>query len=210
MSKKIKYIVSISLVVLIMTLGIITLIMGIVPVGGNDAINLPDQVYIYSNWYGTENGKLRLRRGEGEENKAETERINQIFNLLNDGFKQKALSALFRGELGKGLEYNKDGAGSINKYKDDENNITIMFVYSSSNEQLADKNDITSNYRYLCFTVNNSTEWKDITFGLGVDYNTEDDESSKPEYYYSRNFSGKMDTSELYKYVYSLIEGAKE
>lgn len=208
MSKKIKYIISITLVVIIMSLGILTLIMGVVPVGGNDAINLPDQVYIYSNWYGS--GMLRLRRGEGEENKVETERINQIFNLLNDGFKQKALTAFFRGELGKGLEYNEDNAGTINKYKDDEDNITIMFIYSNANDQLADKDNITSNYRYLCFTVNASTDWNEVIFGIGVDYNDLEDESSKPEYYYSRSFSGKMNTSGLYEYALSLIAGAKE
>lgn len=205
LSKKIQFIVCISLVVIIICLGVITLIMGIVPTGGlKGKFDLPDEVYIYSELYPS--GKLRLRKGEGAGNRIETERINEIYDRLDSGLKQKSLTALFRGELGSGFKY-YNTAGVMDKCgNDEENNITIMFIYTDSLNRLADENDITSNYKYVCFTVSNTTKWHEVTFGMGVNNNDSDDVASN-QYYYTRCYTRNMNTSSLYKYVYSLIEG---
>lgn len=208
MSKKIKYIVCISLVVILMSLGIITLIMGLVPVGSNDAINLPDYIYIYTNNIGgTQNkdvGKIEIhRRGD------DATRVNKIFDLLNQGFQQKALTAMFRGELGDGLNFVDNRAEgkntTINKYKDDIDKITIVFCYDNAQKvEGSDKN--YTGYKYVCFTVEDSTEWRDITFGLPSSLNTPESESSSPSLSYQYSFNGKMSTSGLYKYVRSIVE----
>ena len=202
MSKKIKYIISISVVILIMTIGIITLILGLVPVGSNDAINLPNTVYIYTDLLNDE--KIPLYRRDG--NESDTEKINKIFDLLNDGFSQKALSAIFKGELGAGLELEHRG-GSVEKYKDTEDKITLLFIYDEEQTAKNEKTGETYKYSFLCFTVDNSTEWQEVIFGLNTSYTSEENEAGSKEFFYSNRYKGKMKTSGLYEYVYSLLEG---
>lgn len=202
MSKKIKYIISISVVILIMTIGIITLILGLVPVGSNDAINLPNTVYIYTDLLNDE--KIPLYRRDG--NESDTEKINKIFDLLNDGFSQKALSAIFKGEFGAGLELEQRD-GRIDKHKDTEDKITLLFIYDQEQTAKNEETGRTYKYNYLCFTVVNSTEWQEIVFGLNTSNQTEEGEIGSTFFSYSNCFKGKMKTSGLYEYVYSLLEG---
>ncbi len=208
MSKKVKYIISISLVVVIMSLGIITLILGLVPVGGNDAINLPNDVYIYTNLIDDNRDKLELHRRE--DSGSDVERINKIFDLFNRGFEQKALSAMFKGELGAGLEFVDNYANNIehkiNKYKDNEEYITFMFLYNE--EQHIQNVDTTWTYKRLCFTVSKSTEWQEIIIGLPTAYN--DDYDSGNEITFRYYYKGKMVTSELYNYANLLIDAHKQ
>lgn len=212
MSKKVKYSISISLVVFIMALGVITLIMALVPVGSNDAINLPNDVYIYTNLRGTEadkeKGKIELHRRNGTGKDAE--KINEIFNLFNEGFRQqKALTALFNGEMGKGLEfvdnYALNKTPSIDKYKDDDEHITLVFCYNDP-QPVKNAPSGYKGYEYVCFTVTNSDKLQDIMIGLPSSLNSDDSESSRPNIGFQYSFNGKMSTRGLYKYVYSLLE----
>lgn len=207
MSKKVKYIIAISLVVLLMLLGIATLIMALVPVGSNDAINLPNAVYIYTNLSGSESdkerGKIELRKRDAKEEA----KINKIFNLFNDGFRQqKALTAMFKGELGKGLEFvdNYTTNKSIDKYKDDDEHITIVFCYSEP-QKVNNAVEGYNGYEYVCFTVTNNTALQDIILGLPLALNSEDTETSSTSLSFQYSFEGKMVTSELYRYIYNEI-----
>lgn len=209
MSKKVKYIVSISLVVLVMALGVITLIMALVPVGSNDAINLPNDVYIYTNLIDKERGKIELHRRDGSGDDAR--KINEIFNLFNDGFRQqKALTALFNGELGKGLEFVDNEAENngqdkyLDKYKDEEEHITIALCYNEE-QKVEGAPENYKGYKYVCFTVTKSVDLQDIILGLPSSLNSEDSESSSPRIYFQYSLNGKMSTQGLYNYVYELL-----
>ncbi len=214
MSKKVKYIISISVVILIMALGIITLIMALVPVGSNDAINLPNHVYIYTNLIDKENGKIELHRRDGTGEDAN--KINKIFDLFNDGFRQqKALSALFSGNLGKGLEFVDhepiDGMQIMDKYKDDEENITIVFCYNEA-QKVNNAPEDYDGYGYVCFTVTSSKGLQDMVLGL-LELNSSNesgDVSTSNTISYRYSLEGKMYTAELYNYVNSLLEVHKD
>lgn len=218
MKKKIKSIISISIVVIVIAVGIATLILGLVPVGSNEDINLPNRVYIYTNLVGKDNGgngiySLSRRDGTGKD----AEKINKIFDLFNDGFRQqKALTALFNGDLGKGLEVVENGTDAekiINKYKNEEEHITIVFSYNEDQKIKGKASDVYNKdkYRNVCFTITKNNSLQDIILGLpDSSLSFEESENNTDIIAFSQFFRGKMVTGKLYDYVYSLLEPFKK
>ena len=101
-------------IALILCIGVFTLVMALVPVGYNDIVEKPTEVYIYNaKTNNLPSNRLSLRTRD----EADVAKINKIYNLFNDGFQQNALSAMFRGELKEGnkTKYTKSSGNSIEK-----------------------------------------------------------------------------------------------
>ena len=79
-----KIIITSVIVGLVLCLGIATLILGLVPVGMNDKVNVPDEVYIYcSQVYNTPSKRREYRHRDGQED------ISKINKINNYRFKNK-------------------------------------------------------------------------------------------------------------------------
>ena len=206
MNKKVKYAISISLVVIILCLAIVTLVMALVPVGSNDKINLPDEVYIYSN----QTKSLPYKRMTFYKSlDSDSKKINDIFDSFNDGFKQNALSALFKGELGKGLSTNYKRTAIVDpmsKNYDNDNAYTVVFHYKEA--EVLNYNNETYKYNYLFFEVKDIDAWDEVIFGVstGSQINEDDNEISSETIPYNYSYSTKASLSKLHNYLSNLFK----
>ena len=183
MKKKAKLIIISIVAALVLCIGVSILVMALVPVTRNDRINKPNEVYIYSS--STKDfplGRLRLRDW-GKTEVEDVPKINKIFTTFNNGFKQNCLSALFGGELGKGLDtdyypMSKD----MNKNNGSSDAITIVFYYNETKLLIEGKNETA--YKYLFFEIKNVEGRQEVKIGTSMEIPSDGETSTSTISYY--------------------------
>jgi len=79
----------VAIIGIVLLLGVTTLILGLLPVGMNEYVQLPNTVYVYCHKTSDFNaGKEIYKNIEGGSN-SDVEKINTIYNLFNSSFQQK-------------------------------------------------------------------------------------------------------------------------
>jgi len=194
-----KILVTSIIIGIVLIVGIATLILGLIPVNMNDKITTPNEIYVYSastNYLANKRLEYRAR------SEKDSVKLNRIYYLFNQSFQQKALKALFSGELGKGLEI-KHTAVSENMSKNytNEENITVVFYYKDGIKIECEGYELTYNYAFIELT--NTDERQDFVIGLSDYLSSDDDDIAYVTYRFS--FHGKANVKQLYDYVFSLI-----
>jgi len=197
-----KVIISTVVVVLLLAVGITTLVLGLIPVGMNDVINMPDKVYIYC-----ENTKdlpdKRLSLKSREEN--DLKKISNIYTTFNRCFQQKALKALFNNEFGKGIDSNyNEVSQNLSKNFDSSTKFTVVFCFKDGNEQTIKADNKTYKYNRVYFELTNDGTWQDVVMAVTKESNTSDS-SSISRISYNYYYSSKANFKELYDYVKNLV-----
>lgn len=185
MKKKIKLIIISVVVSLILCMGVSILVMALVPVTNNDRINKPNEVYIYSSKTSSlPNKRLSLR--DWDKNEEDVQKINKIYTTFNNGFKQNCLSALFSGELGKGLETSHHPMSKdMDKNYSSSDAFTVVFYYKETKYLIEGNED--SAYNYMFFEVKNINYRQEIKIGTSKELSSDSSETSNSTipYYYS-------------------------
>ncbi|MBQ9792191.1 MAG: hypothetical protein IJW32_00390 [Clostridia bacterium] len=197
-----KIIITTVAVAIILCLGIATLVMSLIPVNMNDKVAVPDDIYIYcsqTNSLAKKRIELRHRDGETDINK-----INKIYDLFDSAFQQKALNALFKGELNYSTTSDHtEVSKSISKNFSSEDKITIVFYFKD--QEVVKYEDKEYKYNYLFFEISGEDSRQEVV--MGVNTSIPSDESNYPveniSYYYS--YKSKANFAELYKYVSELV-----
>lgn len=198
-----KIIICTVSIVLVLVVGLTALIMSLISVGENNFIEKPTAIYLL-NTTTTENKDegvcfdppKGLLSWEDEEKE-----INNIYNAFNEGFSQKALNALFRGEINDKVETHYEKSIETEKYikKDgDSTHLTLVFYYDEVKEIKV--NNTIYQYQYLFFQIDNSSERKEVVFGVSKDVSFS---SSSTNLSYNYWFTAKTNTSKLYDYIAS-------
>lgn len=191
---------------LLLCIGIATLIMALIPVGLNEQVQVPNQIYIYCAKTKTDqlqNKRLELKDIDGQSDIA---RINKMYNLFNDAFPQKALTALFNGELKQTTELEYiEGYNTISKNTSSEDKFTIVFKYDNPKELKVDNKTVKA--KYLFFEIDNEDARKDILIGITASDNAFSDEESYSSINVSYNFcyKAKANFANLYNYAAELV-----
>ena len=197
-----KIIITTVAVAIILCLGISTLVMSLIPVNMNDKVAVPDEIYIYcSQTNSLANKRIELRHRDGE---ADINKINKIYDLFDSAFQQKALNALFKGELNYATTSDHtEVSKSISKNFSSEDKITIVFYFKD--QEVLKYEDKEYKYNYLFFEISNEDSRQDVV--MGVTTSVPSDESNYPveniSYYYS--YKSKANFAELYNYVSELV-----
>lgn len=197
-----KIIITTVAVAIILCLGIATLVMALIPVGMNDKVAVPDEIYIYTSQTNSlANKRIELRHRDGE---TDINKINKIYNLFDSAFQQNALSALFSGELNyTTTSDHTEVSKSISKNFSSEDKITLVFYFK--NERTVKYENQEYKYKYLFFEITNENSRHDVVMGLNKSIPS--DESDYPvenmSYYYS--YKSKANFADLYKYVSQII-----
>ena len=197
-----KIIITTVAVAIILCLGIATLVMSLIPVNMNDKVAVPDEIYIYcSQTNSLAKKRIELRHRDGE---ADINKINKIYDLFDSAFQQKALNALFKGELNYATTSDHtEVSKSISKNFSSEDKITIVFYFKD--QEVLKYEDEEYKYNYLFFEISNEDSRQDIV--MGVTTSVPSDESNYPveniSYYYS--YKSKANFAELYNYVSELV-----
>lgn len=197
-----KIIITSVIIGLVLCLGITTLILGLVPVGMNNKVAVPDEIYIYcSEVYETPAKRRAYRYRDGQE---DIDKINKIYDTFIDSFPQKALAALFSGELKDGTEAYYTGAKRdvISKNFRTEGKITIFFYYKET--QILKYEDKKQEYSYLFFEIDSTDERNEVIMGVADSIGDKSD-SENENVSYNYYYKAKANFSELYKYVYGLV-----
>ncbi len=195
-----KIIISSIAIGLALCFGIFALVMSLIPVGYNDIVEKPNEVWIYTSKTSEANlPNSRYTLRSMDEN--DVEKINRIYDLFNEGFKQNALSALFKGELKDKNEakYVKSSNNIINKNKNSEDKFTVVFYYVDS--LIIEANGKKDSYNYIAFEVDSTNE-RDLTV-MAVTKNMSSDSMSTISYDYS--FEAKINLNSLYNYLTDLV-----
>lgn len=198
-----KIIITSVIVGLVLLLGISTLILGLVPVGMNDKVNVPDEVYIYCpQVYSTPAKRREYRHRDGQD---DVEKINKIYDTFIDSFSQKALAALFSGELNEGTEAYYTGAkrDSISKNFKTEGKITIVFYYKDA--QVLEYENKKQEYNYLYFELDATDARNEVIMGVSEDITSDEGDYPNENISYNYCYKAKANFSELYKYVSGLV-----
>ena len=198
-----KIIITSVIVGLVLCLGIATLILGLVPVGMNDKVNVPDEVYIYCpQVYNTPSKRREYRNRDGQE---DISKINKIYDTFIDSFSQKALAALFKGELNEGTEAGYTGAkrDTISKNFKTEGKITIVFRYKDA--QVLKYENKKQEYNYLYFEIDATNERSEVIMGVSEDITSDEGDYPNENISYNYYYKAKANFSNLYKYVAGLV-----
>lgn len=188
-----KIIISSIVVGLILILGVTTIILAVVPVGFNQTIARPNEITIvYSKTKDLSPDALVYR----DRNEDDVKIISNLYSTFCHAFEQKALSAIFNGEMNKGVEENylNKGSKSISNNRNEDKKITICFKYST-NKKIKDYS-----YKYLFFEITNANERDDQVFAVSSSYS-----ATSFSNYYNYYYSGKANFSSLFNYIETLV-----
>lgn len=191
-----KIIITSVVIGLVLILGISTLVLALIPVGINDKIEKPNEIYITSSLTTSFPDKALTFRDRDEEDRDE---ISNIYSLFSHAFEQKMLSALFNKELNKGIDasYSKK-SDYLSKNTSTEDKITVVFKYTNSQPITAGEK--SSTYKYLFFEITPKNERAEVVMGVSSNITI-----SNTSYYYNYSLVGKANFSEMIKHVNSLI-----
>lgn len=206
-----KVIICTVSIVLVVVVGLTALIMSLISVGENNFITKPTAIYLL-NATTSDNGETGVFFDPNSplssaSNKAE---IDKIYNAFNEGFSQKALNALFKGELNDKVKTHYESSVATEKYikrDGDSTHLTLVFYYEETQKITA--NNKTYEYNYLFFQIDSSSERNEVVFGVSK---TVSFSSTSSPLSYNYWFTAKTNTSKLYDYIASqkyLVDGAK-
>lgn len=190
-----KIIITSVVVGLVLILGISTLVLALIPVGINNKIEKPNEIYITSSLTTSYPDKALTYRDRDVEDR---DIISNIYSLFSHAFEQKMLSALFNKELNKEIESKYSKSEHLTKNTSTEDKITIVFKYTNS--QPIEVGEKSSTYKYLFFEITPKNERTEIVMGVSSNISI-----SNSTFYYSYSLVGKANFSEMFKYVNSLI-----
>ena len=191
-----KIIISSVVLALVLILGITTLALALIPIGINNKIDRPNEIYICSSeTSGFPNSSLTYL--DIDEN--ETDTISNIYSKFSHSFEQNLLSALFRGEIKDDINTNYNRVSSyISKNTSNKDKITIMFKYSQNKKiEVGDK---STTYNTLIFEITSVNERVDVVMGVSSNANIENS-----TFYYNYYYTAKANFSGLYNFVCDLI-----
>lgn len=190
---------------LVLVLGIATLVLALIPVGQNNLIDAPNKIY-FLNLNTKDNNEDGSYIVKDYGNDKEKEIINQTFKLFNQSFGQKALTALFKGELNDKIEtvYDKPTGSSntISRNYSNKDKVTIVFYYNQ--EKTIKVGDKEYKYQYLFFELDNSGETSNKVFGVNSSVTLSTDGYVYQSISYDYSYQSKANTKALYDYVASL------
>ena len=198
-----KIIITSVIVGLVLLLGISTLILGLIPVGMNDKVNVPDDVYIYCpEVYNTPSKRRNYLHRDGQD---DINKINKIYNTFIDSFSQKALAALFSGELNEGVEacYTGTKRETISKNFKTEGKMTIVFHYKEAQE--LKYNNTKEKYNCLYFELDATNERSEVIMGVSETIPSDEGDYPNENISYNYYYKAKANFSNLYKYVAGLV-----
>lgn len=195
--EKMKKIITTSIILgLVLIIGISTLVLALIPIGINDKIGKPNEIYIASSQTTTyPNSALTYRDRDVEDR----DFISNIYSVFSRSFEQKVLSALFRGEVKDEIKtnYNKKSE-SLSKNTTTEDKFTIVFKYNTSQNIKAGEKGGT--YKYLFFEITSSGERSEVVMGVSSDITV-----SSSSYHYNYSYIGKANFGEMFKYIKGLV-----
>lgn len=207
-----KIVITSVIVGLVLLLGITTLILGLVPVGMNDYVQLPNTVYVYCHKTSDLNAKKDVYKNIENGNESDVEKIYKIYNLFNNSFQQKALSALFNGQIKNETKIVRNEKGvsqtiSKNRSEDDEN-ITLVFGYKNPQKLVYNGEEIE--YSYLFFEISSDDEMKNVIMGVRTeDPAGEDGDEELETIAYVYSYQTLANFSQLYSYVDGIVSNKK-
>lgn len=188
-----KIIISSVVAGIVLIIGIATIVLALVPTGMNSTIQMPNEITIvYSKTKDMSPDALVYRDRDSDDAKV----IANFYSVFCHCFEQKTLSAIFNGELNKGVEENYLDKGSqyVKNNSSEEDKITICFKYSK-------KQKINNyEYNYLFFEISNNNKREDSVFGANTSFSI-----SNNYYYYNYYYSGKANFYNLYNFIENLI-----
>lgn len=198
-----KIIISTVSIGIVLIVGLTALIMSLVPVGKNDFVLKPTAVYLLNTTTQKDTSYEGVRfKSNSPCYESDIEEINKIYKVFNECFTQKALTALFREELNDKVEtHYEKSIGTENYIRRDGDSTHLTFVFAYDESQKIKVGDKEYDYKYLFFQIDNSTERKEIVFG--VSSSATFSSSSSSYFSYSYWFTAKMNTTKLYDYIAS-------
>ena len=199
MKKVIICSVSIGLVLII---GVAALVLALIPVNKNTLIDLPNKIYIMNEL--TKNNYEEAAYVLNDKKEKEVDMLESIYRAFNDGFGQRLLTAIFRGEVNDKIEANYDRptgtANRISKNLSSDEKFTVVFYYNTPRTIEVEGRD-PYEYQYLFFEVDNSDEFAYKTIGVSASASL----GTSPSYLtYNYSYSAKVNLKGVYDYIWSL------
>lgn len=193
-----KIIICSVAVALVLILGITTLVLALVPIGINNKIDRPNEIYVCSkatSGSSFANGALSFY----DFDQKDTDTISDIYSKFSHAFEQNMLSALFKGELKADINANYNRVSSyISKNTSSDEKITVLFKYNQSKKiEVGDK---STTYNALIFEITSKNERTDIVMGVSSNANIENS-----TFYYNYFYTAKANFSGLYEFIAHLI-----
>lgn len=191
-----KIIITSVVITLVLILGISTLVLALIPIGLNDKIEKPNEIYITSSQTTTFPNSALTYRDRDEEDR---DIISNIYSYFSHAFEQKTLSALFRGELKDEIVTNYSKKSTyLSKNTSTEDKFTVVFKFSNSQEVSFEEK--SSTYKYLFFEITSADERTEVIMGVSPDITI-----SNTNYYYNYSFVGKANFCEMFDYIKGLV-----
>jgi hypothetical protein len=182
--------------VLVLLIGITTLVLALIPIGINDKIARPNEIYICSSQTKDfPHGSLTYLDIDEDER----DEISNIYSKFSHSFEQNLLSAIFRGEVNSeiGTNYNRV-SNYIGKNTSNEDKITIVFKYKQSQKIHVEEKSTT--YNSIIFEITSKDERVDVVMGVSSNLNIENS-----TFYYNYSYVAKANFAGLYNFVVDLI-----
>lgn len=191
-----KIIISSVVIGLVLILGITTLVLALIPIGINNKIDRPNEIYICSSQTTSfPNSSLTYL----DIDESERDVISNIYSKFSHSFEQNILSAMFKGELKEEItpDYNRVSS-YFSKNTSNSDKITIIFKYKESKKiEVGNK---STTYNALMFEITSNDERTDVVMGVSSNVNIENS-----TFYYNYSFNAKANFYGLYEYVSHLI-----
>lgn len=197
-----KIIISTVVLALVLCIGISALVLALIPVGANDKVEVPHSIYVYSaETKNSANGRKEYSTIEGKDEQLKIK--NKIYNAFNHGFQQKALAALFKGELNLTTEVDYSQSPiNMSKNLDSTNKFTVVFYYKT--EQKVKYGEKEFAYQYLFFEVSSNNSRQEVVMGL-KDKSSFPNDASVGMVNYNYSLKTKANFTELYNYLSDLV-----
>lgn len=191
-----KIIISSVVIGLVLVLGITTLILALIPIGINNVIDRPNEIYICSSET-TSYPNNSLTYLDIDENEKDV--ISNIYSKFSHSFEQNILSAMFKGELKEEITPNYNRVSDyFSKNSSNADKITVIFKYKE-NKRIEVGNKSTT-YNALIFEITSNNERTDVVMGVSSNLNIENS-----TFYYNYSFNAKANFYGLYEYATHLI-----
>ena len=177
---------------LVGALALTTILMAVIPVGKVVNIAMPD-AKVYVSTSKTKDlqpyGCLTLR-GKDAANQNDQETIENIWKAFQESSKQKALTALFNGNLAEGIKFETlTTSKTFNRKQTAENKAKVVFEYSEAQE-IPEVEGKT--YKLIYFEIEDLDERTELVVYLG-DWNYSNDITVRHSYTMNGNFADLYD-----------------
>lgn len=192
-----KIIITSIVVALVLIIGITTLTLALIPVGINNNIERPNEIYICSTDTKAFPYSTLAYLDIDDEEKDE---ITNIYSKFSHAFEQNLLSAIFKGETKDEMTTNYHKiSNSISKNTSKEDVITIIFKYNEKQTIKVEGRE-PATYDSILFEITPNDERVNVEIGARTDTNIENS-----TFYYNYSYNAKANFCDLYEYVKYLI-----